>query len=329
MTAMYETLFNLVEINNLTQHYKIVCPRQLTGNKLTDINLLQKFNIQKKILITADTDPYSVDQYEYWLSLSNEFPHKIKILTSDLNVFFQDSQLIYFPTWMLNQLLQKNYQTTNKTFRFSFLSSQARFHRLYFFQQVRKYLTDSDCFSVYVTNYTNQASFINSDSIKYLGRAENLTDNLPYFSSTANDKIDEYFDSVTVQQRLEFTNKHNAFASMINITGESSITDNFVFLSEKTWKPIQSRCLFFMLGNVNSARLLTKLGFLLFDESNQQLTLLDKISYISTLMRDWDLGMCEQLYKNNIDLVEHNYTRLYSKELKNLFKVYLQERLEL
>ena len=230
---------------------------------------------------------------------------------------------------MLNQLLQKNYQTTNKTFRFSFLSSQSRFHRLYFFQQVRKYLTDSDCFAVYATNYTNQASFVNSDSVKYLGRAENLTNDLPYFSSTTNDRIDEYFNSATVQQHLEFTNEHNAFASMINIAGESNIRDDLVFLSEKTWKPIQSRCLFFTLGNMDSANLLTKLGFSLFDESNQSLTLLDKISYISTLVKDWDLDMCKQLYKNNIDLVEHNYTRLYSKELKNLFKTYLQERLEL
>jgi hypothetical protein len=326
---MYETLFNLVEINNLTQHYNIAYPWQLTGNRLTDISFLQKFNTQKKILITADTDPYSPGLYEYWLSLSNEFPNKVKILTSDLNAFFQDGQLIYFPTWMLNQLLQKNYQTTDKTFRFSFLSSQARFHRLYFFQQVRQYLTDSDCFAVYATNYTNQASFVNSDSIKYLGHTANLTNDIPYFSSTANDRIDEYFDTVTVQQRLPFTNEHNAFASMINIAGESNINDNFVFLSEKTWKPIQSRCLFFMLGNLDSDKLLTKLGFSLFDTSNQSLTLLDKISYISTLMKDWDLGICEQLYKNNIDLVEHNYARLYSKELKNLFKTYLQERLDL
>ena len=86
---MYETLFNLVEINNLTQHYNIVYPRQLTGNKSKDINFLQKFSTQKKILITADTDPYSLESYEYWLSLSNEFPNKVKILTSDLNVFFK------------------------------------------------------------------------------------------------------------------------------------------------------------------------------------------------------------------------------------------------
>ena len=326
---MYETLFNLVNISNLTQYYNIVCPSLLAGNRSTDIDLLQNYSGQKKILITADTDPYPSKLYDYWLSLSNELPNRIKILTSNLDVFFQDSQLIYFPTWMLNQLLQKNYQTTNKTFRFSFLSSQSRFHRLYFFQQVKQYLTDSDCFAVYATNHDNQESFVTNDSIKYLGRPENLTTNIPYFSSTANDRIEEYFDGATTQQQTQFTNQHNAFASMFNITGESNIDNDFVFLSEKTWKPIQSRCLFFTLGNIDSAKLLTNLGFLLFDKDKQSLTLLDKINYISNVMRDWDLDACQQLYKNNIDLVEYNYARLYSKELKTLFKTYLQERLEL
>lgn len=326
---MYETLFNLVEINNLVQHYNIVHPYQITGNRVTDINFLQNFSTQKKILITADTDPYSAESYEYWLSLGNDFPNRIKVLTSDLNKFFHEGELIYFPTWMLNQLLQKNYQTTNKPFRFSFLSSQSRFHRLYFFQKVKQYITDTDCFSVYATNYINQSSFVNDDSIKYLGQVEDLTKDIPYFSSASNDRIEEYFESITVQQSLQFTNEHNAFSAMINVTGESNIRDDFVFLSEKTWKPIQSQCLFFTLGNIDSAKLLTKLGFSLFDENNQSLTLLDKISYISTLMRDWDLDMCKQLYKNNIDLVEHNHDRLYSNELKQLFKLYLQERLEL
>ena len=326
---MHEKLFNLVDIDNLTLCYSIVNPSQLTGNRSTDINFLQNCTDQKKILITADADPYSFKLYDYWLSLRNELPNRIKILTSNLNVFFQDSELIYFPTWMLNQLLQKNYQTTNKKFRFSFLSSQARFHRLYFFQQVKQYLTDSDCFAVYATNYDNQKSFVTDASIKYLGRAENLTADTPYFSSTANDRIEEYFNSSTTNQETQFTNQHNAFSSMFNITGESNIDDDFVFLSEKTWKPIQSRCLFFTLGNIDSANLLTNLGFLLFDKDNQSLTLLEKINYISNVMRDWDLDACQQLYKNNIDLVEYNYARLHSKELKTLFKTYLQERLEL
>jgi len=326
---MHEKLFNLVDIDNLTLCYSIVHPSQLTGNRSKDIDFLQNHSGQKKILITADTDPYPSKLYDYWLSLSNEIPNRIKILTSNLDVFFQDSELIYFPTWMLNQLLQKNYQTTNKKFRFSFLSSQARFHRLYFFQQVKQYLTDSDCFAVYATNYDFQKLFVTDAGIKYLGRAENLTADTPYFSSAANDRIKEFFNSTTTQQQTQFNNQHNAFASMFNITGESNIDDDFVFLSEKTWKPIQSRCLFFTLGNIDSAKLLTNLGFLLFDKDNQSLTLLDKINYISNVMRDWDLDTCQQLYKNNIDLVEYNYARLHSKELKTLFKTYLQERLEL
>jgi hypothetical protein len=326
---MYGQWFSLIGIDTLDQHYRILYPHHLSGDKTSDLVFLKNFSSTNQILIAGDTDPYDRKFYQYWLELANESTVDIKILTSDLNAFFNDSPMVYFPTWVLNQRLQPNYQTDVKLFRFSFLSSQARFHRLYFFQQVKAYLTDQDCFAVYATNRTNQKDFVIKDSLKYSSSDVDLYEDVPYFSPGADDRVEEYFKSVSTEQVLHFTNEHNAYRSFINVTGESNASDDCVFLSEKTWKPIQSRCLVYTLGNSGTDDLLNKLGFYTLDQDKGNLTLPAKISYISTAMKDWDFGTCQKLYQDNHAVIEHNYNRLYSEDLAQIFKKYLQERLQL
>jgi hypothetical protein len=324
---MDSSLLNLLDLHNLNQKYQVVHPQQLCNNRDIDLAFLR--TIGKPLLIAGDSDPHGPQQYQYWLSLIKELKVTGHVLTSDLKSFFEPNSFVYFPRWLLTQLLQKNYQTANKSFRFSFLSSQARFHRLYFFQQAKPYLTQDDCFAVYATNRDNQDAFVIKDSMQHLGHVADVYAEVPYFSERVTERVPDFLESVTKNQLVQFTNQHVAYNAMINITGETDARDDIVFFSEKTWKPIQSRCLFFTLGNSDSDRLLAQLGFQIFQQRDQDLTLLDRISYIKTAIKEWDLAKCQQLYQDHIELVQHNYNRLHSQDLQKLFKSYLQERLEL
>jgi hypothetical protein len=246
-------------------------------------------------------------------------------------MFDQSYNQIYFPNFLLHQiLLSREFDTQNnnrKFLRFSFLSSQVRFHRLWLFQCAKSFITDQDCFVVHKTNYRNyDSNFAITHSKQYLGYAADLYQDIPYYSPGSQDEFVDIFAN-DVGNGGDHNINHPAYSAVFNITGETSVESDQIFVSEKTWKPIRSMSLPLCLGNPNTNAMLQRWGFE--TGHDQDLPLLEKIHWISGLMRDWDHAECLKFYNHHEDVVKHNYYRLHDAGLLKQFRDYILSRLKL
>lgn len=318
-----------LSLEDLQTKYHILEEYQIlkSGVKL-DIGFLEHLlaSGSKNILLGLDTNPFSLKMQQDMKKSILPFNGRIKILTGDISFLFRDDPLhIYFPFFYLEQRGHPNLQSNFKKFRFSFLSNQSRFHRLYLFQMMRHSITKDDCMAIHLTNFTDQESFVCRDMLKYLGKEMDIRDGLPFITDNAKDQSEEGF--IDPSLKIDWSNGHNAYSSMINITGESSIEDDIIVFTEKTWKPIRSGCLFMTLGSMGMANALTKLGFSLGDGIDVDMPFMQKISWITDRMTDWDFDICRDIYEKHKKHTNHNLEYFYSDELMNIFRTHLHQRL--
>jgi hypothetical protein len=309
----YNKLFNRLGIKSLLDHYTVV-PENYADN-LEYINFcLTQTN--KKLLLATDSNAIDLDCYKKY---TNIHP-RVKVLSSNVDHFFQDVDYIFFPYFFVTQLLETNFQSPERKSRFSYLSRQPRPHRLYLYQTVKQHITDSDCFSIHANCLNKFRS-----SKKY--EETELYHDIPFYTRLGRDP--EYITHF--QQDFssagDHTNQHTAYSAYFYITGESNDSDNLVFLSEKTWKSFRSYCLPITYGNVGSKKFLEQLGFCLdYDVDEDCLT---KATWIAECMHNWDLEYCKNFYEQNLKIVQHNFNYFYSDHLKTKFSNYLKSRLEL
>lgn len=329
--STFRLIFNRLGLSSILDRYTI---QHLDNNKNFnhDVNYLQQIldTTGKSILLAYDRDPWGADLTTYVDKLLEHFNPRVKILTSDINqLFLKNKNTIYFPFAYFYQRSLENFQTNEKKYRFSFLSSQSRFHRLYLYQKVKEYITDDDCFAVNLTNIQNQHGFIRNDSIRLTGQNIDVLTDLPYRSISADDSDDllSFYKSSSVDQQIaDYTNKHNAFNSMFNITGESNFDNDIVFFSEKTWKPIQSRCIMLNLGNPGATKCLQQLGFNINKDLDPDLSVIEKIDHISNLMSKLTQADCQEIYQINSEMLDYNYQLFYSNTLLEYFVNYIHEQ---
>lgn len=118
--------------------------------------------------------------------------------------------------------------------------------------------------------------------------------------------------------------------TFVNIVTESSYEENFIFFTEKTFKPIYCAQPFIILGNPHSLKKLKELGFKTFsqwwDESyDEETDFTVRFSKIVKLMEEiasWSLERCLDVTKQMEDVFIHNFEVLNNKteqeEVKNL-----------
>lgn len=339
LLSHYPSEFARLGIEKILTNYGLVHESELKyPNSLNqDTGQIDKYNIEVlskfqeslgPLLLMLDSNPFSSHCHNYLIKLAEQNGIELKIFSANaLDYFTQDCNFVYYPCWLFRQQTELNYQVDQpKKFRFSFLSNQARFHRLYLYQQCRSAITHQDCFAINVNNFTQQQSFIHNDAVKHLGHNINLLDHAPFYLNVDNDEYQDKlrYDSTVV----DYSNNHNAYSAFINITGESNTETDIVFFSEKTWKPIRSRCLFMTLGNPGAVSVLKKFGFAIPD-IELDLPILEKISYISNQMALWDYDKCCSIYRDNYDCAEYNQSWFADRKLAEKFVNQIKDKLKL
>jgi hypothetical protein len=320
-------IFEFLGLDNIHNTYQLLDEPILYNTDRLDIVKQNYFDNKKPQLVLADSNPVSVSTLKKFLSQTREAGVPVKILTGNLlDVFNGNPDLVYYPMFYVRQQHESDFQPVDKKFRFSFLSGQARFHRLYLYQQCKQHITDQDCFAVNTNNVNDQENFIKTEMLKMLRHAVDLTADTPFISSMA--AADEYTKIFKSQPNsADYTNQHPAYSAMFNITGESNTHPDQVFLSEKTWKAIRSRCLTMSLGNNGTVDCLQRLGFELPREVDPELSLLEKIQFIVHRMQSWDIEKCSIIYKKHINTINHNVDRFAGPELKTFFTNQIKEKL--
>lgn len=265
----------------------------------------------KKLLFCMDSNPnhpINIGDYRY--------NTRIQVLSGNAKDFVESKNLVYFPFWYAQQLLQHNYQNKSRIGRFSFLSRQPRPHRLYLYQKIKKHITANDCIAVHANNIENYQPMDPYQCI-------NLYEDLPYFTPLGMDTyhIDLYKNNFDICG--DITNQHHAYSACFNINGESQCDNDNIFFSEKTWKALRSYCMLITYGNLGSCDMLTKFGFCM--DYDIDLPCVEKASYIETIIQHWNYDF----YLENLSKVEHNFNHFYSTGLKKMFSDYLRCKLEL
>lgn len=330
-TSIYENLFQLLGLD--TQRKFIVLPEHaITWQLHQDRDCISRLldGNQKICLLAFDKNPTVMFDFDhttqYLLNIVADYNGRVKLLSHNLQSFFDSSQEIYFPWFFLQQRQLPNYQTSAKQYRFSFLSNQLRFHRLWFYQEAKTHIIDNDCFAVHFdADKSPEYNFVMSYCEQILGHRRDLTLDLPFFHTHAKDA---YAQSLPQDRsKVDWSNAHPAYASIFNITGESTCEDYQVFLTEKTWKSIRSQCLTINLGSQYTNHYLQRLGF----DTTQDvdLPLKDKVQWICDKMATLTLSEAQDQLENCRDLIVHNYERFYSQDLINLFRDYLKDRLDI
>ena len=331
LSRQYNKMFEQLGLD-ISQHYQVLPENFITWDRTNDLDNIYQIikKTGQKCLLALDSNPVVrfdlQHDRQYLLELAKEFPDQVKILHHDIQSFFQPSEFVYFPHFFLQQRqMYDNQQVSPKQWRFSFLSSNMRFHRLWFYQQVKSYISDQDCFSVNSGLWGHSDhNFMVSYSNFFLGQEVDLMSDLPFYHAHAKDN----FSSPGINSfEVDWTNKHPAYASMFNILGESVCDDEQVFYSEKTWKAIRSRCIHVNLGCQKANYYFRKLGFI--TDYDVDLPLIDKVKWIKENMQKWSWEQSLDIYNGYTDAIEHNYHRFYSESLKDLFANYLKEKLKL
>jgi hypothetical protein len=329
--------FQWLGIDQALLHYEVVLEHELYLWSVTPEQELQNLDLltrrhqraNKSLILMLESNPFTFDVYEYILNLAATREIPVKIFSSNVLDYFGDNdQLVYYPTWYYQQHQERNYQTRkNKKFRFSFLSNQARFHRLYLYHCCMNAITQQDCVAVRDSSYKSNCVIINKEMATYLEIPVDLLANVPYASAPA---MDDYYNNARGNvNEVDYTNRHNAYASMINITGESDTNSEQVFLSEKTWKPLRSGCLTMTLGNDQTVTTLKRLGFAVPELVDPELPLIEKIHYIADKMSLWTYDDCCTIYNDNRREIDHNQSWFYSSDLKQQFVNQIKHKLEI
>ena len=334
MTDDYYELFQILGFDQqkIKQQFQIASEYSISWNYDQDVRMLTNMLDQdsRTILLSVDRNPIDVDfsnrSLGYLNKVQNQFDGKVKILSFDLNMLYSRklTNFVYFPVFLAGQLLEKDYQKNlDKKFRFSYLSRQARFHRLWFYQNAKFYFGSHDIVGVECLNYNNQLSNYNNipaDLDRFLNRSVDLLADVPFRSPGVSENDD--IEDVPI-----WDNQHPAYNAVFNINGESSNQDDVIFLTEKTYKAIRSQCMLLTLGNPGTKQALTRLGFDL--PWDKDLPLIEKINWLTDLIKNNTIQDCQAIYRVNLPCIEHNYHRFYSDELRKIFRDHVCEQLYL
>ena len=212
------------------------------------------------------------------------------ILSSDPAI--ETDTIFYFPAFYLYGLYHWNhcYQTVfthEKIYNISCLNKGDHGHR------IQNFVT------LIEKNYNDVLYTWNSR--KGDGTSATL-DAMNKYQNLIEQRIIPKVDSAPINFTTAHDIKHNAYqAAYINIITETLVRDS-IFISEKTWKPIASGQLFFMVGCFGTIQYLRDLGVDVFD---------DIIDHSYDLDTDW---------VDRIDRMHDSLGQLMQQDLSIVFK---------
>lgn len=105
--------------------------------------------------------------------------------------------------------------------------------------------------------------------------------------------------------------------TFLNVIVETYFTDNRIFLTEKTDKPLLAKQPFIMVGGYKTLDVLKQIGFKTFDKwwsedydlIKNPKDRMEEIVKILNQIKEWDLDKCRKVYEEMLPIIEHNYER--------------------
>ena len=268
-----------------------------------------------RIIVNMSADPFRGWEEKIVTELT-EYTDKIVVLSSDIKYLLEPKPYIcYVPFWYLNQ--RYTYDPISiidqpRQYKLSSLNHVARYHRIEnFIKLKRKSYFDQLLFSM-LYQYNPQlikrqvpSKFYNNDIIKEF---ENL--------------IPEYIPMVTDDI---FKIDLPAYSdSYVNLVTETSIYDNTIFISEKTWKPIMSGQFGLWLTNPGAVAFLRTCGFDMFDdifnnhEYDKEPNLNRRIDMIHDIIDQIMAQDIDSIFLDTLSRRQANIDRFYSKDLEQI-----------
>jgi hypothetical protein len=204
------------------------------------------------------------------------------------------------------------YKKNNEIKTYSCLNKRIRPHRVWFYYYLResglipKGLVSMNKFDFH--NWNWEARELNNETVN------NLLEELPLLVyDKRNDELDDSF-------YIKRFNPEICLDSYISVVNEAQCgdSDNTVFISEKTFKPIATHHPFIIVGNRWSIKKMKELGYKTFDEyidqSYDDLPTHERLQMIIESIRKIDnIEDKNEWFMKLRDDVEHNYKNLISK----------------
>ena len=318
----YQRMFQWLGTWDIAERYMYIFEHDINTQ---NIDALIKRCASGRILLAYDSNPWDSKTKQRLQIILDNCTGNVRVLSPDVqDIWNADSRWIYFPRWFVGQRWQTNHQTPIKPYRFGYISGEARFHRLFLHQHCSEHWTDNDAVVIHLKNLERMR--FEPDIDRYYDLEQPLISNLPFATEAGRDNMDKQF-ATHVASAGDHGNGHNAYASMIHITAETSVADDIVLFSEKTWKVLRSHCLMMMLGNPASCYTLARLGFEIPTEIDRDLDLVSKIHWIKDRVSSWDLDACRTLHEKYSGEIEHNFQHFNSGQLVRFFGADIKKRL--
>jgi hypothetical protein len=327
--VFYKKLFDTFDLDILSNYY-IICEGELSTD--IEVDLVTLHNIanttKKKILLMSDSNPNWAFE-DYFLILSKRFDQVYMFSADLMNLWKSHPKIVYFPTFFLTQLHEKNHQTYDKSYRLSFLSNMPRFHRIYFYYKVKDVVTDDDCFRVTQLKEGLWRRDYVVDMKSVLGHYDNAVEKVLPFethnSFVSNCKLGPHNE---VMPNDINTNAHIAYDSYFNVTGESILTAGKVFLTEKTWKAVRSAVIPVFLETNDIFNSFERLGFKFDNAVNiKAVSYLDKIEHIRKCMSELSMQDSKNIYSSELQYIKQNQAMFYDTKLLNIFRNHVRDKL--
>lgn len=308
--------------------FTLVHENELSMDLQSDLITLEQYK-DKNVLLMYDSNPVW-DFEKYFLELTKHTENVYLSSANMLNLWNDHPKIVYFPVFFFTQLQEPNFQTKDKNYRFSFLSNKARFHRIYLYHKVKDIISNDDVFKV-----SNDAFRRDWWKQKYIFEMKKTLD---YYDKTIEESLPyETENSILCNKQLntfddltnDHSNRHIAYDSCFNITGETDIEEGYVFVTEKTWKAVRSYVIPIFLESSDTFNSLKELGFDFENEINIKTDFMSKINHIEECMIKYTLEDSIKYHKSQISIIKSNMNRFYDDKLKNIFISHIKDKLKL
>jgi hypothetical protein len=325
--------------NDIQTKYQPICfgsiPKQMWDERSKELKFKKTDNL---IIVDYSSDPM-MEGREYLRSLCQDFKDNfgttVKVLSSNIfDLWNDDPYFVYFPLWYMEFVDLPSFQTSKKSYRFSFMSKRPSFHRIYFFNSVKDAVTVNDCFSA---RGTKVDEWEYKYMLEHIGKIDKSIENsIPFVcpnakkSDATNHNILHEPECVDIGiDVVDVGNKHSCYDSYFNVVGETSMDVKNGFISEKTWNPIRSEVLPIHIEYPELSEALTNLGFRVRNEINCDLPFKQKINHVKSYMEKCSLADIRDIYLHHLDDVKNNVEVFHSSKLKDTFEKHIRDNLNL
>jgi hypothetical protein len=338
-----EKLVNSVLNNNS----KILFIEHVEGTFFLDFqytwvsNLVKKYNFNRESVIVISSNVKVKMRHDYladnWGLTDNFISYPYSYFSIDLWFTNPAGNLNCenFRETLINQLPKQlsDRKSTNKEYHFLCFNRIPRNHRICIFGEL---MTNPNLIGKSITTLgALKLRDPNRENFCY-GIEEKLGDDYIYskqrlldFFTTYNSSVDYKFDNdLSINQANVFNSEaHNK--TFINLVTETTCEPNYVFYSEKTYKPIYACQPFIFIAGPFHLKKLKEVGYKTFDrwwdesyDNKPDFTKrLGKIVSILEEISKWDMDKCNIVLDEMEEILIHNYkTMVNNRENINLYK---------